>query len=90
MEHGYEMQESDLKFEDFGKRLAHPKIVRACALALRRFEANSLLTNHCIVKLLHRIAFDSKMPTMLFQVSIFRVFQRIYEAKTLPQNKVLI
>ncbi|XP_065170446.1 protein timeless homolog isoform X2 [Atheta coriaria] len=90
LEHGYEMQESDLKFEDFGKRLAHPKIVRACALALRRFEANSLLTNHCIVKLLHRIAFDSKMPTMLFQVSIFRVFQRIYEAKTLPQNKELV
>lgn len=69
-------------------RLAHPKIVRACGLALKDFEKNSPLTNHCIVKLLHRIAWDCKMYVMVFQASIFRTFLEIYSFKDLPQFKV--
>lgn len=69
--------------------LAHQKIVRACGLALRNYETNSAQANHCIVKLLHRIAFDCKMYSMVFQASIFRSFQKIYEAKDMPQFKVL-
>lgn len=69
--------------------LANHKIVRACGLALRNYETNSTQTNHCIVKLLHRIAFDCKMYAMVFQASIFRSFQRIYAAKDMPQFKVL-
>ncbi|GJQ77730.1 putative tmeless protein [Trypoxylus dichotomus] len=84
------IQESNFKFEDFSKRLAHPKIVRACGLALRNFEKNSVTTNHCIIKLLHRIAWDCKMAAMIFQVSIFRSFQKIFEMKDLPQFKELV
>ncbi|XP_018561954.1 protein timeless homolog [Anoplophora glabripennis] len=89
-EEGPQYSETDFKFEDFTKRLPHPKIVRACGLALARFETNSVNTNHCIVKLLHRIAFDCKMYVMVFQVSIFRSFQRIFQMKELPQNNELV
>ncbi|KAF7277062.1 hypothetical protein GWI33_009485, partial [Rhynchophorus ferrugineus] len=79
--------ETNFKFEDFTKRLPHPKIVRACGLALQQFEKNSVNTNHCIVKLLHRIAFDCKMFIMVFQLSIFRTFQKIFAQQDLPQHK---
>lgn len=69
-------------------RLAHPKIVRACGLALRDFQTNSINTNNCIIKLLHRIAFDCKNYVMVFQVSIFRTFQKIYANKDFPQYRV--
>ncbi|KAJ8921930.1 hypothetical protein NQ315_008564, partial [Exocentrus adspersus] len=89
-EEGPRYQETEFRFQDFMKRLPHPKIVRACGLALRSFETNPVNTNHCIVKLLHRIAFDCKMYVMVFQVSIFRTFQRIYQKKELPQHKELV
>lgn len=82
--------ENVFKFEDFVKRLAHPKIVRGCSLCLRNFEKNSVFTNNCVVKLLHRIAVDCKMYVLLFQVSIFRVFQNIYALKGVPQHKELV
>nr|CAI5869091.1 unnamed protein product [Callosobruchus analis] len=82
--------ETDYKFDDFIKRLPHPKIVRACGLALKKFDTNSVYTNQCIVKLLHRIAFDCKMYGMVFQLSIFRTFQRIFAMKDLPQYSELV
>ncbi|CAH1993708.1 unnamed protein product [Acanthoscelides obtectus] len=82
--------ETDYKFDDFIKRLPHPKIVRACGLALKRFDTNTVYTNQCIVKLLHRISFDCKMYAMVFQLSIFRTFQRIFAMKDLPQYKELV
>ncbi|XP_060524214.1 protein timeless homolog isoform X2 [Cylas formicarius] len=81
--------EGTFKFEDFTKRLPNPKIVRACGIALRQFDNNTVHTNMCIVKLLHRIAFDCKMYVMIFQLSIFRTFQRIFSMKDAPQNKEL-
>ncbi|KAK9879043.1 hypothetical protein WA026_003849 [Henosepilachna vigintioctopunctata] len=89
-EGGIEFSERDLKFEDFAKRLAHPKIIRAAALALSRFEENSVNTNNCIIKLLHRIAFDCKMYVMLFQVSLFMTFRKIYAMKEMPEYKELV
>lgn len=85
-----EYSETTLKFEDFCKRLTHPKIVRACALCLKNFATNSTLTNHCVVKLLHRIAFDCKMYVMVFQASIFRIFQKIFSMKEIPHYKELV
>lgn len=71
-------------------RLGHPKIIRATSLALAMFEENSVQTNHCIVKLMHRIAFDCKMYAMMFHVSLFTTFKKILELKDLPQYKVKI
>ncbi|KAL3279151.1 hypothetical protein HHI36_016665 [Cryptolaemus montrouzieri] len=87
---GVTFSESDLKFEDFVKRLAHPKIVRATSLALARFEENSVYTNTCIVKLMHRISFDCKMYVMMFQISLFMTFRKIYALKAMPEYKELV
>lgn len=62
-------------------RFAKPKIVQACCLLLLQFEQNSTFTNHCVLKLLHRIAFDCKFAAILFQASVFRTFQRILNSK---------
>lgn len=66
-------------------RFAHCKIVQAYCSLLRRYATNSTLTNHCLVKMLHRVAFDCKMPTMLFQLSLFKTLQKILED---PRSKV--
>nr|XP_022919507.1 protein timeless homolog [Onthophagus taurus] len=89
VERSMQISEGDFKFEDFAKRLAHPKILRACGLALKKFEKNSTLTNHCVIKLMHRIAWDCKMPGMVFQASIFRTFQKIYNLKDVKAYKEL-
>ncbi|KAJ8961898.1 hypothetical protein NQ318_021516, partial [Aromia moschata] len=89
-EGGAEYSESTYKFEDFVKRLPNPRIVRTCGMALRRYDRNSVYTNHCIVKLLHRIAFDCKMYVVLFQVSIFKTFDRIFASQELPQYSELV
>lgn len=89
-EEGIMYNESNFKFEDFSKRLPHPKIVRACGLALKNFDTNSITTNNCIIKLLHRIAFDCKMYVMIFQLGILRSFQKIFQMRDLPQHKELV
>jgi hypothetical protein len=60
-------------------------------LLLRRYDTNTALTNHCIVKMLHRVAFDSKLPAMLFQASLFITFRKIMadpRSKSDPTIKV--
>ena len=46
---------------------------------LRQYATNSTLTNHCIAKMFHRIAWDCKMPAMMFQASLFKIFQKILD-----------
>ena len=58
-------------------RFCQPQIVKAYITLLADFKNNSQHTNHCIVKMLHRIAFDMGVIGMLFQASLFRIFQRI-------------
>lgn len=68
-------------------RFANMKVVKAMAILLQGFETNSIEVNHYIVKMLHRIAWDCKMSAMIFQASIFRIFQKILNSKT-SQHKV--
>jgi hypothetical protein len=70
-------------------RFAHFRVVQACSLLLKQFEKNLPHTNHCIAKMLHRIAWDCKLPSMLFQASMFRTFQRILDSK-LEKDKVSV
>lgn len=55
--------------------------LHVCTILLKEFEKNTSYTNHCIIKLLHRIAWDNNNPAMLFQASIFRVFQRVLDSR---------
>lgn len=68
-------------------RFVNVKVVKALSLLLKDFQKNTAEVNHCIVKLLHRIAVECKMPAMIFQASIFRIFQRIFDSRN-PEHKV--
>ena len=47
---------------------ASRSVSAAFAQLFKRYRENSDFTNHCIVKMFHRIAFDCKLPALLFQV----------------------
>lgn len=70
-------------------RFVNVKIVKGMAILLSNFDKNTAEVNHIIVKMLHRIAWDCKMPSMIFQATIFRSFQRIFESKK-PEHKVIL
>ncbi|XP_012279584.1 protein timeless homolog [Orussus abietinus] len=72
--------ETDFKFKEFVQRFANMRAVRAVTFLLQQFDSNTPETNHFIVKLLHRIAWDCKMPGMICQASIFRAFQKILKS----------
>ncbi|CAK9829894.1 Protein timeless homolog [Anthophora retusa] len=80
--------ETDFSFAEFVRRFANVKIVKAMLILLRQFDKNTDELNHYINKMLHRIAWDCKMPGIMFQASVFRVFQRILESKY-PGHKEL-
>ncbi|KYN04845.1 Protein timeless like protein [Cyphomyrmex costatus] len=82
------VREIDFKLDEFLQRFANVKIVKALTLLMQQFENNSIEVNHYVAKMLHRIAWDCKMPGMIFQASIFRIFQRILESKD-PAHKEL-
>ncbi|CAB0002894.1 unnamed protein product [Nesidiocoris tenuis] len=59
-------------------------MVKVCNTLLNSYDTNSETTNHCVVKMLYRIAFECKLPAMLFQASLFIKFRDIlanYEPK---------
>ncbi|KAG5333986.1 TIM protein, partial [Acromyrmex charruanus] len=82
------VQEINFKLDEFLQRFANVKVVKALTLLMQQFENNTIELNHYVVKMLHRIAWDCKMPGMIFQASIFRIFQRILESKD-PAHKEL-
>ena len=47
------------------------------SVQLRSYKQNSAHTNHCVVKMLHRLAHDLKMEALLFQLSLFYLFNRL-------------
>ncbi|XP_048237661.1 protein timeless homolog isoform X2 [Haliotis rufescens] len=69
--------EQEFDFMGFILTFSKPEILKAYGILLSDFEKNSDHTNHCIVKMLHRVAFDLGYTAMVFQASIFRVFQKV-------------
>ena len=58
-------------------RFAKPDVLKAYVLLIADFQKNSTHTNHCCVKMLHRVAVDLGCVGMVFQASLFRIFQKI-------------
>ncbi|XP_021424704.2 protein timeless homolog [Oncorhynchus mykiss] len=71
------VSETEFNFLDFIKRFANPNVVRPYLLLLRSYSQNSPHTNHCITRMLHRLAVDLKMDALLFQLSVFYLFNKI-------------
>lgn len=72
-------QERQLNFIDFFRKFCVPRAVIPYVMLLKDFDKNSSHTNHAAVKFLYRIAFDCDLYGMLFQASLFRIFQRIFK-----------
>lgn len=72
-----QVSETEFNFLDFIKRLANPSIVRPYLLLLKSYSKNTPHTNHCIARMLHRLAVDLKMDALLFQLSVFHIFNKI-------------
>ena len=58
-------------------RFAGNKILQKYCYLLSFHATNSDCTNHCIVKMLHRIAVSLKLAPLLYQVTLFKTFQEI-------------
>ncbi|ETE73885.1 Protein timeless-like protein [Ophiophagus hannah] len=72
-----QVSEKEFSFLDYVKRFASANVVKAYVLLFRNYQQNSPHTNHCVVKMLHRIAYDLKMEALLFQLSVFCLFNRL-------------
>uniref|UniRef100_A0A3B4WML2 Timeless circadian clock n=1 Tax=Seriola lalandi dorsalis TaxID=1841481 RepID=A0A3B4WML2_SERLL len=72
-----QVSETEFNFLDFVKRFASPNIVHPYLLLLKSYSKNTPHTNHCIARMLHRLAVDLKMDALLFQLSVFNLFNKI-------------
>ncbi|XP_069086800.1 protein timeless homolog isoform X2 [Pleurodeles waltl] len=84
------VSEKEFNFLDYLKRFANPATIKAYLLLLKHYQDNSTHTNHCIVKMLHRISCDLKMEGLLFQLSVFLLFNRIFSDPAVSFYKELV
>ncbi|XP_010642972.1 protein timeless homolog [Fukomys damarensis] len=85
-----QVSEKEFSFLDYLKRFACSTIVRAYVLLLQSYRQNSAHTNHCVVKMLHRLAHDLKMEALLFQLSVFFFFNRLLSDPAAGAYKELV
>ncbi|XP_039603256.1 protein timeless homolog isoform X1 [Polypterus senegalus] len=71
------VSETEFNLFDYIKRFASANILKPYILLLKNYQQNSSHTNHCIVRMLHRVAYDLKMEALLFQLSVFFLFNKI-------------
>ncbi|XP_012588100.1 PREDICTED: protein timeless homolog isoform X2 [Condylura cristata] len=85
-----QVSEKEFSFLDYLKRFACSTVVRAYVLLLRSYRQNSAHTNHCVVKMLHRLAHDLRMEALLFQLSLFCLFNRLLSDPAAGAYKELV
>lgn len=84
------VSETEFNFLDFIKRFANPNIVRPYLVLLRSYSTNTPHTNHCIARMLYRLAVDLKMDALLFQLSVFHLFNKIITDPAASAYKELV
>uniref|UniRef100_H2Y692 Timeless N-terminal domain-containing protein n=1 Tax=Ciona savignyi TaxID=51511 RepID=H2Y692_CIOSA len=82
--------EIEFNYQDYLKKFADSKIMVQYVRLLKEFDRNDDHVNHCLVKMLHRVGFSLKMYGLLFQISLFRVFQKINTSVSSRTNKEII
>ncbi|KRX71644.1 Protein timeless -like protein [Trichinella sp. T6] len=73
------IREVHFQITDFIQRLANPIYLRWYVWLLKDFRKNSNNVNSCIVSMLSRVTFDLNVPPLLYQASLFRIFQQVDE-----------
>ena len=71
------VREVEVQLSEVINKYCQQNVIKTFGISLKNYDKNSDETNHCLAKMLHRIGFDCKMHAMLFQLSIFKSFQRI-------------
>uniref|UniRef100_A0A8D0GB89 Timeless circadian regulator n=1 Tax=Sphenodon punctatus TaxID=8508 RepID=A0A8D0GB89_SPHPU len=85
-----QVSEKEFNFLDYMKRFASASVVKAYVLLFKNYPHNSPHTNHCVAKMLHRIACDLKMEALLFQLSVFCLFNRLLSDPAASAYKELV
>ncbi|CAH6778542.1 Timeless [Phodopus roborovskii] len=85
-----QVSEKEFNFLDYLRRFACSTVVRAYVLLLRSYRQNSAHTNHCVAKMLHRLAHDLGMEALLFQLSLFCVFNQLLSDPAARAYKELV
>ncbi|XP_006859499.1 PREDICTED: protein timeless homolog [Chrysochloris asiatica] len=85
-----QVSEREFNFLDYLRRFACSTVVRAYVVLLRSYKQNRAHTNHCVVKMLHRLAHDLKMEALLFQLSLFCLFNRLLSDPAAGAYKELV
>uniref|UniRef100_A0A8C5M708 Timeless circadian regulator n=1 Tax=Leptobrachium leishanense TaxID=445787 RepID=A0A8C5M708_9ANUR len=85
-----QVSESEFTFTDYMKRFANSNVVKTYIILLKNYQQNSAHTNHCAVKMLHRIAYDLKMEALLFQLSVFCLFNHLLNDPAASAYKELV
>ncbi|XP_070815087.1 protein timeless homolog [Chaetodon trifascialis] len=85
-----QVSESEFNFLDFIKRFASPSIVRPYLLLLKSYSKNTPHTNHCIARMLHRLAVNLKMDALLYQLSVFNLLNKILSDPAAAAYKELV
>ncbi|CAJ0598426.1 unnamed protein product [Cylicocyclus nassatus] len=73
----YKTKEINFDFSEYVDKYAKTEVLRWYVFLLNDFATNSIELNRALVKLLHRVAFDLKMPSRLFQLSLFRILAQV-------------
>uniref|UniRef100_A0A3P9PI13 Timeless circadian clock n=1 Tax=Poecilia reticulata TaxID=8081 RepID=A0A3P9PI13_POERE len=85
-----QLSEKEFNILDLIKRFANPGIVRSYLLLLKSYSTNTPHTNHCVARMLHRLAVDLKMDALLFQLSVFHLFNKILSDPAADAYKELV
>ena len=86
----FQRVEQEFDFSGYVQRFAVKSVCSAYSVLFKNFEKNTDYTNHCVIKMFHRIAFDLKLPALLYHFSILRTFQKIHKDYRLnPANPTM-
>ena len=82
--------EQEFNFKAFVFRFAVKNVTMPYGVLFNNYLNNSKETNHHVMRMFHRIAVECELPALLFQASIFRVFQLIWkDLKSNPSDASL-
>ena len=73
----------------YSLKFCHQKIIAAFCFLLSQYSFNTDFTNHALVKMLHRMCYKCKKFPLLYQISIFSVFQFILDESNMSRYKEL-
>ncbi|CAF2135393.1 unnamed protein product [Rotaria magnacalcarata] len=71
-------REEEFDFKRFIRRFAHSSILCSYIDVLRTYRTNTPFLNHCIIRMFYRVSVDCNFTGILFQMSLFRIFQKFH------------